>query len=320
MKRRESAGGMGTGLVALGASLWATDLIFRRGLARDLPAVEVVFWEHLILTILCCPLVMRSVRYLRSLDRGDWVAAIIVGAGSSVVATVLFTEAFAVALRETGNPTEVLLLQKLQPLIVVLAARFLLGERVIPRYWMYAIPAIIGAYLVSVPDPLEFRISELVPAVLSIGAASLWGLGTVLGRRLSFKIPAIRLSSIRFCAGFPVSVVLLLIFESGTKATMSEAPELLALAVVPGLIAVSLYYRGLARTPAVTATLAELAFPLATIVLSYALFDAPLLVSQWIGIGLLAGSITALGLASRKGPSEVGIQRERSAGPAGAPV
>lgn len=31
-------------IVALAATLWGTDALFRRGLALELPAVEVVFW------------------------------------------------------------------------------------------------------------------------------------------------------------------------------------------------------------------------------------------------------------------------------------
>ena len=38
-------------LVALGAGLWGTDALFRRGLALELPASTVVFWEHLILCV-----------------------------------------------------------------------------------------------------------------------------------------------------------------------------------------------------------------------------------------------------------------------------
>ncbi|MBK5228613.1 MAG: EamA family transporter, partial [Actinobacteria bacterium] len=77
---------------------------------------------------------------------------------------------------------------------------------------------------------------------------------------------------------------------------------LVALALVPGLLAVSIYYRGLRQTPASTATLAELSFPLTTVILGFALPPSdPLSASQWIGLAILAVSITALGLAGDKG-------------------
>ena len=50
--RRKDLGRWGLALVALAAALWGTDGIFRRGLALELPAGTVVFWEHLILVLM----------------------------------------------------------------------------------------------------------------------------------------------------------------------------------------------------------------------------------------------------------------------------
>lgn len=286
----------GTLLVALGASLWATDLIFRRGLAVELTAAEVVFWEHLILALICLPILLRS--DLRGLTRRDWAAVVIVGAGSSVLATVLFTKAFSY-----GEPTTVVLLQKVQPLVVILGARIMLGERLKPNFWMYAIPAIVGAYFLSTPSPSEVTLESYTPALLSIGAATLWGLGTVLGRRLLGTIPFMTQTSLRFIVGLPMAAVLLQFFGAEgrlVEARLADTPTLLALAVVPGLIAVSLYYRGLRQTPASTATLAELSFPLTAVVLGVILFDNPLAGTQWFGLVVLGLSITALGLAPKR--------------------
>lgn len=289
----------GTLLVALGASLWATDLIFRRGPSQELAATEVVFWEHLILAAVCLPILIRGSAALRGLVWKDWVAIVLVGAGSSVLATVLFTEAFSY-----GEPTTVVLLQKIQPLIVIAGARIILGERLKGRFWIYAIPAMAGAYLLSAPTPSEFTLRSATPALLSIGAATLWGLGTVLGRQILTTVPYMTQTALRFVVGFPMATVLLLwLGPEGSiiQARMAEAPTLVALALVPGMLAVSIYYRGLRQTPASTATLAELSFPLTAVVLGFVLFDNPLNGSQWIGLAILAVSITALGLAGDKG-------------------
>ncbi|MPZ68571.1 MAG: EamA family transporter [Actinobacteria bacterium] len=286
----------GTLLVAFGSSLWATDLIFRPELAEALTAAEVVFWEHLILALICLPILLRS--DLRRLTRRDWISVALVGAGASVVATVLFTEAFSY-----GEPTTVVLLQKVQPLVVIVGARIMLGERLKPNFWLYAIPAIVGAYLLSTPAPSEVTLASFTPALLSIGAATLWGLGTVLGRGLLNTIPFMTQTALRFVVGFPMAAIMLGAFGPEgrlVEARLSDTPILLALALVPGLIAVSLYYRGLTQTPASTATLAELAFPLSAVVLGLILFDDPLVGSQWIGFVVLGLSITALGLAGSR--------------------
>ena len=53
------------------------------------------------------------------------LAAVVIGAGSSAVATILFTQAFVVG---TDFVTPVVL-QKVQPIVAVIAARIILGER-----------------------------------------------------------------------------------------------------------------------------------------------------------------------------------------------
>jgi drug/metabolite transporter (DMT)-like permease len=190
--------------VAGAAALWGTDALFRRGLALELPAAAVVFVEHAILVALTLPLLLRGVRAARSFTVRDWVALLVIGVGASATATVLFTQAFTY-----GNPTTPLLLQKLQPLIAVVGARLLLGERLMPRYALYFFAALAGAYLISFPDPLDVTVDALAPALLAIGAAALWGMGTVLGRHLSIKIDFGSLTALRFAVGLPAAAVLL---------------------------------------------------------------------------------------------------------------
>src|SRR5690349_19016239 len=120
IRNRHLSAGAGIALVAVGSALWGTDALFRRGLALELPSVEVVFWEHLLLVACTFPLIVRGSRLLRGRPLRDWAAIAVVGGGSSVLATVLLTEAF-----QRGDPTTPLLLQKLQPVIVALLASLL---------------------------------------------------------------------------------------------------------------------------------------------------------------------------------------------------
>jgi DME family drug/metabolite transporter len=92
---------LGTGflLVAAGAALWGTDGLFRRGLALELPAPVVVFWEHLILVAITVPLLVRFIRNRPRLTGQDMSALLFVGAGASAVATILFTRRSHMAIR-----------------------------------------------------------------------------------------------------------------------------------------------------------------------------------------------------------------------------
>lgn len=292
-------------VVAAAAALWGSDALFRRPLALDLPAITVVFAEHLILVGVTLPWLLRALRSARRFTARDWLAAVLIGAGASAVATALFTAAFSY-----GNPTTPLLLQKLQPLIAVLGARLLLGERLLPRYWAYFTVAVAGAYLVTFPDPTRVSIAALAPALLAIGAATLWGLGTVLGRHLSGKLGFQELTALRFGIGLPASGLLVLLLGQDLTATFrpNYLLGLLLLALVPGLIALLIYYHGLRRTPAAAATLAELAFPLTAILVNYLAFGAQLTPGQWVGAALLAGAVLVMGLASARGTEAMGIE------------
>jgi drug/metabolite transporter (DMT)-like permease len=184
-------------LVAIGSGLWGTDGLFRRGLALELPPATVVFWEHLILVVVTAPFVVRFARTRARLGPWDVAALLVVGVGASAVATMMFTEAFSY-----GDPTTPLLLQKLQPVIAILGAYLLLGERLLPRYGIYFAFAVGSAYLISFSDPANVRVSELAPALLAIGAAALWGLGTVLGRHLTGKIDPNQLTALDLPSDF----------------------------------------------------------------------------------------------------------------------
>lgn len=294
-------------MVALGAALWGTDAIFRRGLALELPAATLVFTEHLVLVAITFPLLWRKRHTLKQLGRIDWTAAVVIGAGSSAVATMLFTSAF-----RYGDPTTPLLLQKTQPLIAVAAASLLLGERLLPRFFWFLAAGLTGAYLAAFPHPTAVGIAGVSPALYALGAAALWGLGTVLGRHLTQHLDFSTLTSLRFAIGLPAAALIMGLTSGAGQLRSIDGRAGIAvvlLALVPGLAALLTYYHGLAHTPASAATLAELAFPLTAITINYTIFGTTLTPSQWTGTTLLAATITTLTWLSRQNqPQTIGIK------------
>lgn len=296
----------GVAVVAVAAALWGTDALFRRGLALDLPAATVVFAEHALLALITAPLLWRDRQSLRTLSRGDWIAAALIGVGASATATVLFTSAF-----RYGDPTSVLLLQKLQPVVAVVAAMVLLGERLRPRFGLYFLSAVAGGWLIAFADPLAVSLRSAQAALLAVGAATLWAFGTVLGRRLAVPLAAPTLAALRFALGLPASIVLVAIFvgPSGYVIPGGAVPSLVGLALIPGLVALWLYYRGLRTTPASVATLAELAFPLSAIVVNRIAFGATLTPTQWLGVTVLL--VTLVAMSWQPGHRAIGVHAPR---------
>ncbi|OLS99078.1 multidrug DMT transporter permease [Pseudonocardia sp. CNS-004] len=280
--------------MAVAAAMWGTDGLLRQPLAGQLPAATVVFWEHLLIVVVLVPFVPSAVRAFRSASRRERVALLLIGAGASAVATALFTQAF-----RYGDPVTPLVLQKLQPVIAVVAAALLLGERMRRGYWMFAVPALVGAWLMAFADPFSAAPQAVTAALLAVAAAALWAIGTVLGRMVSVRISSRDVTVLRFAIGLPASAVVLLAQGAPVAVTGAQLGPLVLLALVPGLLGLTLYYIGLRSTAAARATLAELAFPVTAALIGVGLLGTHLEPSQWLGLLVVVASVTALGLRER---------------------
>ncbi len=175
-----------------------------------------------------------------------------------------------------------------------------LGERVTARFPLFLVPILVGAWLLSFPDPLGIELSQAQAALLAIGAAILWAGGTVLGRYAATAMATPQVTMLRFFFGLIASFMIVLILGDPLLPAAADIPGLVLLALIPGLLALLLYYRGLAGTAASRATLGELAFPLTAAFIGVTLLDGSLDGSQWIGFVLLLGSVTALALHERR--------------------
>ncbi len=287
-------------LVTMGAALWGTDPLFRFGLALHMAAPAIVLVEQALpLPFVAQPLWRGLRRAATQFSLQDWGSLLLVGAGASTLATLLFTQAFTF-----GSPTTPILLQQLQPLFAVSGARMLLGERLQPRYGLYLVAALSGGYLIAFADPARVTLAGGLGAAMAVCAAALWGMGTVFGRRLLGRLSFGELTGLRLALGAVAAAVVVGLtgtyrayFDLGGRAVLSLA----LLALVPGLLSLLIYYRGLRGTPAAAATLAELAFPLTALLVGYVALHAALTASQWLGVLVLTGTITAMGLLRSRG-------------------
>jgi len=269
----------GVVLVALAAVMWGTDALFRRPLAHSTSAATIVFGEHVLLVLLTLPLLVPALRALFRAGARYVVAAVAVGAGASAVATILFTQAFV-----HGDPITPVVLQKVQPLVAIVGARIVLGEEPRRRFAWFLLPALAGIWLIAFPHPLEVHARGLTPIAEALGAAVLWGLGTVFGRYLGRRLEFEQIVTLRFSFGFVASAAALPILGASAYAGAHDSLWIAYLALVTGAAALTLYYYGLRRTPAMVASLAELAYPVTAVIVGYVAFDATLRWTQWLGV------------------------------------
>ncbi|NHC43971.1 DMT family transporter [Motilibacter aurantiacus] len=294
----------GAAFVAVGAVLWGTDALFRGDMSESVSPAAIVFWEHVVLAIVTAVALPPALRALR---RAGWRAGLAVvlgiGVGASAVATALFTKAFSY-----GDYTTPVLLQKVQPIVVVAGAWLLLRERPRATYLPFLLLGLVGAWLIAFRDPSDVSLGEAEPALLAIGAAALWAAGTVLGRYVAPAFAPRELTALRFWFGLLGAAGVVAVTGSSLQVDGEWHGRLVLLALVPGLLAMLLYYRGLRRTPAMVATLCELAFPLTAAVVPPVFLDQRALsVTQGVGVALTAAVVVGLALAQRTGGREQGV-------------
>jgi drug/metabolite transporter (DMT)-like permease len=111
-------------------------------------------------------------------------------------------------------------------------------------------------------------------------------------------------TSLRFTLALPVLVAVVLVQYGlsgfGHYQASDFFPNLLAIALVPGLFALLLYYRALSRTPASLSTIAEMALPVTATFIAAWQFHQPVYPAQLIGTALLIGVIIVLNLTKEK--------------------
>jgi drug/metabolite transporter (DMT)-like permease len=303
--------------VALAATLWASDAYFRNQLVSHLSSPQIVVAEDALVTLFLLPVLIRSRHELRALGARGWTAVGIIAAGAQALATILFTASFSIAAQHQLF-AETFVLQQTQPLIAIVLAWVVLGERRRPWFWPAAVVGIAAVYMVLFASDLRSPVTalqngRLEVGLLALGAAALWASGTVLGRFALGSISFWSMTSLRFTLALPVLVVIVLVQSGlggfGHYRLSDFVPNLLAIAIVPGLLALLLYYRALSKTPASLATIAEMAYPVAATLIASAPppwgFNQPVYPAQLAGTALLLAVIFFLNWTREKAPSVV---------------
>jgi DME family drug/metabolite transporter len=279
----------GVVLVSIAATMWGLDGLIRKPLSHTTTATTIVFGEHVVLVACTITLLVPALVSLWRAGIRYVVAGILVGAGASATATILFTQALF-----HGDFITVIVLQKSQPLIAVVGAWLVLGEQPRRGFAWFLLPALAGIWLIALPHPLAPHAHGLTPIAETLGAAALWGLGTVLGRYLTRRLTFAHVTAVRFGFGLVASACALPIVGAAAWSSVHDSLFIALLAIVTGLLALFLYYYGLRRTPALLAALGELAFPVTAALVGIYVFNSSMRWTQWAGVGLTIAVVSLL--------------------------
>lgn len=288
--QKKQASHMGIWWIALGAAMWGLDGVFIVTLLNYVTSSQIVWIEHILLLFFATPVLIWKRHELKCLNLGDWLAVLFIGWGGSALASILFTAGFTY-----GNPNVVLILQKVQPVFTVLLAAWILRERMVKAFWMMLVVVLIGAYLLTfgLHIPTTGSSTQLIGSLFAIGAAALWGGSTVMGKRLVGKVSFTTVTALRFAVALPLLTLILLVQHPNwhnLSQALGLAPvwaNLLFQTIVPSLVSLLLYYRGLNGVKASHATIAELAFPATGLLLNWLILHQTIDLGQWIGFAII---------------------------------
>jgi DME family drug/metabolite transporter len=291
----------GPWLVGLGAALWGTESAWRIPLNDLFDADVIVFWEHVLILLMFLPILISQLGELPKIDKRSWGYLIFSGFAGSAVGTIFFTLAL-----KNGNPTVVNVILNIQPVISTIGAFFLFGDRLTPRFFLYAAIAIVAGIFLSVEYPTLIGVS-FAQAGLDLGTgyalvcALFWGLSTVAGRGVMIGIPLRLAASLRIVVGLVCMTCILLAYGKLRSPSLWPAAAqahpgtaivaLLLLASISGGIPLLIYFEGLRLTRASTAGYFEMMQTLAAVCITWGFFHAALRPHQIVAAIVLIAAV-----------------------------
>ncbi len=288
---------LGILFVIFAGLLWALDTLIRYPLLfSGISAERIVFTEHFFLCLVFIPLLIKNRGSLGQTKVSSLFYFFIIGVFGSAIGTLAFTKAFSLI-----NPSLVILLQKLQPLVAISGARIFLGEKIKKPFLLWAAVALFGGLLISSPDifpklgELNFQLGFLgekamLGYLLTMVAVVSWGVSTVFGKKLTLAgHNEVQIMGGRFLFGF-----LFLLFYTYANRSLVNFDwqfviwgKILVMVLLSGLLGMYFYYRGLKTISARVCAIAEMFFPLSAVTINWIFLGVKLTPVQLVGAGLL---------------------------------
>lgn len=281
--------------VIVAASLWGIDGVVLRPELYSLPVGLVVFIESSIVAVLLSPIFLKQYGKLKDLTLADWGSFVGVALFGGAIGTMAITKALFYV--NYVNLSIVILIQKLQPVFALILAGLILKERLPRIFFLWAVLAIVGAYLMTFGFKEPSTANEgnnAMAAMYSMIAAISFASSTVFSKRALRNVGFEMGTYLRFLISSVI--MLLIVLPLGELPQISEVSGhqfliFLLIAFTTGGAAIFLYYYGLKVVTASVATICELAFPLTAVILEYLLRGNLLGPVQWFGVAILLYSI-----------------------------
>lgn len=284
---------IGPMFIITAALLWAMDGVIRRNL-YSLPPLTIIFFEHIVGLIILLPFVYKNL-IKEKIGRRELFLLLVIALLSGLLGTLWFTTALLKI--NFISFSVVFLLQKLQPIFAISSARVFLKEKISKQYIPWAVLALVSAYFITFKNGvinLDTGEGTIIAAIYALGASFAWGTSTTFSKMLLNKVSTKVATFYRFFFTIIMAFILILFTKQASVLSLPTIPQLglfVIIALSTGMVALYLYYKGLARTPVHISTILELTFPFIAILIDMFLYDSYLSTSQWVATIILVFSI-----------------------------
>lgn len=261
--------------IILAATLWSLDWAVIRPNFYNFPAINIVFIEHLLWSLLLSPFLIKGWNKVKNINKKDLWALLWICFFWWLIWTLAITESYFAAYSWETTLATVVILQKLQPVFALFLAWILLKEKLTKTFYFWALVSIISAWFVAFWS-IEWNIFDVnifsTPSFYAVLAAFAFWSSTVFWKTLVddlwFKLSA----SLRFTLTTFLALIAVIIFSKFNIYLNFEPIHwklLLAITFFTWAWASFIYYFWLKRVKASQSTILELAFPISVVIFDY---------------------------------------------------
>ncbi len=292
---------------------WAANFVVGQAAMKTMEPLQLTFWRWVLAAV---PLLVLA----HAVERPDWravlrrwpVLLLLSSLGMSGYTLLLYS-----ALQHT-SALNASLVTAANPALIMVLAVVLLRDRPRPLSWVGIGLGLLGVLLVLTGGELHRLLTLSINRgeLLILGAITVWGLYTIIARRLS--IPAITSTAVQVAIAAVVLSPLALVAGAGLPETPSEGWSLAFIALFPSLGSYLLWNLALKRTTAANAGNYLNLIAVFTAVITVAL-GQPISMPQVLG-GVLVISGVLLTSAGGNAPQRPRSSKSTSSPPSPSPA
>jgi drug/metabolite transporter (DMT)-like permease len=292
---------------------WAGNFVVGQAAMKTMEPLQLTFWRWLLAAV---PLLVLA----QLVEKPDWravlrrwpVLLLLSSLGMSGYTLLLYS-----ALQHT-SALNASLVTAANPALILVLAVVLLGDRPRPLSWAGIALGLSGVLLVLTGGNLQRLLTFSINTgeLLIVGAITVWGLYTIIARRLG--IPAITSTAVQVAMAAVILLPFAVATGAGLPATASEGWSLAFIAVFPSLGSYLLWNLALKRTTAANAGNYLNLIAVFTAIITVAL-GQPITVPQIVG-GVLVITGVLLTSAGGKAPQRPRSSKSTSSPPSASPA